>query len=157
MTHPFASSQYFTPKTLSAFCPALFSLQSFIYFPSPSVVFISRSARVFPCMSLTFPFPPPREACSRSLQISASGETLQLLQMLKCWSQPLLAPDYHHSRFAAHPCWFSVKQAAVSVHWKDPLQAALWWSLWGPRSGQPVAALNPCQCVKPIRSRDSVA
>lgn len=28
-------------------------------FPYPGIVFISESARVFPCTSLTFPFPPP--------------------------------------------------------------------------------------------------
>lgn len=136
--------------------PSPFNLSSI--FPSPGIVFISQSARVFPCMSLTFPFPPPRGACSHSSQISASGETLQLLQMLKCWSHPLLAPDYHHSRFAAHPCWFAVQQAAVSVHWKGlAVQTTLQWSLWGPCKEQPITALNPCWCVKPIRSRDPVA
>lgn len=110
-------------------------------------------------MSLTFPFPLPlpRGACSRSLQISASGETLQLLQMLKCWSHPLSAPDYHHSVAAAHPRWFTVQQAAVSVHWKEPAKAAPRRGLWGPCDEQPITALNPCWCVKPIRSRDSVA
>lgn len=66
----------------ASLCPC--SFQAFISFPSPGIVLVSQSARVFPCMSLTFPFPPPREVCSRSSQISASGETLQLLQMLKC-------------------------------------------------------------------------
>lgn len=89
--HPQALSLYFTPshntKCLLSHSPVKLSIS-----PTLSIVFISQSARVFPCMSLTFPFPPPppppRVACSHSLQISASGETLQLLQMLKCWSQP---------------------------------------------------------------------
>lgn len=45
----------------SAFCPTLFSLQSFIYFSPLLVLFSLLSLPGFsPCMSLTFPFPPPQ-------------------------------------------------------------------------------------------------
>lgn len=48
---------YFSHTALS-FVPLSSILH--LLFPSPCIVFISESARVFPCMSLTFPFPPPQ-------------------------------------------------------------------------------------------------
>lgn len=60
LIHGDALSLYFTPTALSAFCPSLFSLQSFIYFPSPGIVFISQSARVFPLHVFGFSIPSPQ-------------------------------------------------------------------------------------------------
>lgn len=64
---------------------------------------------------------PPRGACSPSLQISASGETLQLLQMLKCGSHPHLTPEPPLQVCSTSLLVLCAPHAAVSVRWKDPL------------------------------------
>ena len=129
--HPDAVSLYFALAALSAFCPTPFHLSSI--FPSPGIVFISETARIFPCMSLTFPFPPPQgsllsqrtDSCQwRNITTIADVEMLipsppspRLPAPQVCGTSPLV-PD------AAGSCFCPLKRPAVActVESVRPLQ-----------------------------------
>lgn len=81
---------YFRPPTLTSLCLTFSLYQAFIYFPHSRYCFHFSVCQGFPLHVFDFSIPSPQGIFL--LQISASGETLQLLQMLKCWSHPLSAP-----------------------------------------------------------------
>lgn len=152
--HPKAMVLYFTPTALSAFCPFLFSLQSFIYFSLSRYCFHFSACQGFPLHVFDFSILSPQgsllsqltDICQwRNITTIADVEMLipsplsprlPLLQV--CSTSPLVL-------CAAGSCFCPLNGA-------DPV-----WSLWGPCYEQPITAVNPCWCVKPIRSRDPVA
>lgn len=139
--------------------PTLVSLQSFIYFSLSQYCFHFSVCQGFPLHVFDFSIPSPQGSL-----LSQLTDICQWRNITTIADVEMLIPSPLSPRLPPlHVCSTSTLLLCAAGSCFCPLSGATAaygaaaWRLSGPCREQPITALNPHRCVKPIRSRDPVA